>query len=167
MPLLYDLDGLGSDTRRVAGRLAHIKTALRNHPADPAQGVPERNVSSTLLLATSATALLVAGLVIMNIMLLSVSARVQEIGLRRASGARRGDILAQFLTETLLVTLTGGAAGLIVGVVASLLLSDLVKISWVPILIAVVACAAMAILFGMYPARKAAAVDPIVALRNV
>ena len=122
---------------------------------------------SNLLLATSATALLVAGLVIMNIMLLSVSARVQEIGLRRASGARRGDILAQFLTETLLVTLTGGAAGLIVGVVASLLLSDLVKISWVPILIAVVACAAMAILFGMYPARKAAAVDPIVALRNV
>ena len=122
---------------------------------------------SNLLLATSAIALLVGGLVIMNIMLLSVSERVQEIGLRRASGARQRDILAQFLIETLIVTLAGGVVGLIVGVVASSLLSDLVKIGWSPILVALVACAAVAMLSGIYPARKAAAVDPIVALRSV
>ena len=52
MPLLYDIDGLGSDTRRVAGRLARLRTAVRNHPTDPAQSVPEKNVSDTLLLAT-------------------------------------------------------------------------------------------------------------------
>ena len=122
---------------------------------------------SNLLLATSAIALLVGGLVIMNIMLLSVSERVQEIGLRRASGARQGDILAQFLIETLIVTLAGGVVGLIVGVAAASLLSDLVKIGWSPILVALVACAAVAMLSGIYPARKAAAVDPIVALRSV
>ena len=119
-----------------------------------------------LLVATSAIAFFVGGLIIMNVMLLSVSERAQEIGLRRAAGARRQDIVAQFLTEALLITLTGGGVGVLVGAVASLLLSDMAKLTWLPFAVALVSCGVVALVFGMYPARKAAAVDPIVSLRN-
>ena len=120
---------------------------------------------NNLLVVTSAIAFLVGGLIIMNVMLLSVSERVQEIGLRRATGARRQDIVGQFLTEALLVTLAGGAVGVLVGVVASLLLSDMAKLTWLPFAVALVSCGVVALVFGIYPARKAAAVDPIVSLR--
>ena len=171
-----DIDQLAETAEEMRGLLRQRHGIAPGAPDDffvrEPEDVEEAALSTSdtlsyLLLATAAIAFLVGGLIIMNLMLLSVSERVQEIGLRRASGARRGDILLQFLTETLLVTLAGGVVGLIVGVVASLLLSDLVKISWLPLVIAVVACAVVALVFGMVPARKAAAVDPIVALRNV
>ena len=119
-----------------------------------------------LLLATSGIALLIGGIVIMNIMLLSVSARTREIGLRRALGARKRDILGQFLAEAVGVTLAGGVLGVICGVAASVLLAEHVKITGVSLAVSVVACSVIALLFGLYPARKAAAVDPIVAMRS-
>jgi len=104
--------------------------------------------------------------VIMNIMLLSVSARAREKGLRRALGAQKGDILTQFLAESLGVTLAGGVVGIACGVGASLLLAEHVKITGISLAVSIVSCSAVALLFGLYPARKAAAVDPVVAMRN-
>jgi len=121
---------------------------------------------NNLLYATSGIALLIGGIVIMNIMLLSVSERAREIGLRRALGARRRDILGQFLTEALAVTLAGGVLGIVCGVAASILLAEHVKITGVSLAVSIVSCSAVALLFGLYPARKAAAVDPVVAMRE-
>ena len=121
---------------------------------------------NNLLLATSGIALLIGGIVIMNIMLLSVSQRVREIGLRRALGARKRDILAQFLAESLGVTLAGGVVGIVCGVAASMLLAEHVRITGVSLAVSIVSCSAVALLFGLYPARKAAAVDPVVAMRE-
>jgi len=121
---------------------------------------------NNLLLATSGIALLIGGIVIMNIMLLSVSERVREIGLRRALGARKRDILAQFLAESLGVTLAGGVVGIVCGVAASILLAEHVKITGASLVVSIVSCSAVALLFGLYPARKAAAVDPVVAMRE-
>ena len=124
-----------------------------------------------LLLATTTIALLIGGIVIMNIMLLSVSERVREIGLRRALGARKRDILTQFLAESLVVTLAGGAVGIICGVVVSILSVTLYPddvhktITVFPLAVSIISCGAVALLFGLYPARKAAAVDPVVAMR--
>jgi len=119
-----------------------------------------------LLYAISGIALLIGGIVIMNIMLLSVSERTREIGLRRALGARRCDILGQFLTEALVVTLVGGVVGVACGLAASVLLAEQVKITGISLAVSIVSCSVVALLFGLYPARKAAAVDPVVAMRE-
>lgn len=124
-----------------------------------------RTVETTLL-AVAGVALLAGGIVIMNVMLLSVSQRVREIGLRRAVGARRGEITAQFLLESLIVILVGGAAGVACGLGAAPLLSPDHAVSWVPFAAAFGSCAAVVILFGVYPAVKAARVDPVAALRR-
>jgi putative ABC transport system permease protein len=122
---------------------------------------------SGLKLFTSAIALVIGGIVIMSIMLLSVSRRTREIGLRRAVGARKRDILGQFLAESLCVTLLGCVVGLAGGVAAAYLLSETPpKVTWVPIVVAVASCSLVALVFGLYPALKAAKVDPVVALRS-
>ena len=122
---------------------------------------------SGLKLFTSGIALFIGGIVIMSIMLLSVSRRTREIGLRRAVGARKRDILGQFLAESLCVTLMGCAVGLACGVAAAYLLSETPpKVTWVPLVVAVASCSLVALLFGLYPALKAAEVDPVVALRS-
>ena len=123
-----------------------------------------------LLLATVASiSLVVGGIGIMNILLVSVTERTREIGLRMAIGARRVHILFQFLVEAVLLSLTGGIAGIIVGIIASRVIS--VVADW-PTLVSPVAIfggflfsAAVGIFFGFYPARKAAHLDPIEALR--
>jgi ABC-type antimicrobial peptide transport system permease subunit len=123
-----------------------------------------------LLLATVASiSLLVGGIGIMNILLVSVTERTREIGLRMALGARRLHVLLQFLAEAVFLSVTGGVVGILVGVVASELVS--VVAQW-PIVISFAAIAggflfsaAVGIFFGFYPARKAAALDPIEALR--
>jgi macrolide transport system ATP-binding/permease protein len=123
-----------------------------------------------LLLATVASiSLLVGGIGIMNILLVSVTERTREIGLRMALGARRLHVLLQFLAEAVFLSASGGIAGIVIGVAASEAVSAIVK--W-PIVISAPAIAggfafsaAVGIFFGYYPARKAAALDPIEALR--
>jgi len=126
-------------------------------------------VMSILLGAIASISLLVGGIGIMNIMLVSVTERTREIGIRMAVGARGRDILWQFLVEALVLSLIGGIIGIILGVGASKIISQMFK--W-PTLISVQAlllsfsfAGGVGIFFGFYPARKAAQMDPIEALR--
>ena len=114
-------------------------------------------------------ALLVGGIGIMNIMLVSVTERTREIGLRLSVGARDLDVLLQFLVEAIVLSLAGGAIGVALGFGASWAVSTLMQWSAVvtsgAVLLSFGCAAAIGIFFGFYPARKAAALDPIEALR--
>ncbi|MEZ4391205.1 MAG: ABC transporter permease [Polyangiales bacterium] len=129
-----------------------------------------RSTLATLLLAIAAIALLVGGIGVMNIMLVSVTERTREIGIRLAIGARSGDILAQFLVEAVVLSVIGGAAGLILGVGAGKLLGRAMEwaVSFSPTaaLIAFSTSAGIGVVFGYFPARRAAHLDPIQALRH-
>jgi len=125
---------------------------------------------SYLLAATSVISLIVGGIGIMNIMLVSVTERTREIGLRMAVGARRRDILLQFLVEAVSLCLLGGAIGIAIGVSASAIIAF--TANW-PVLVspavlggALAAAAATGICFGLFPARRAALLNPIDALRS-
>ena len=122
-----------------------------------------------LLAATAAISLVVGGIGIMNIMLVSVTERTREIGLRMAVGARKRDILAQFLTEAIVLCLTGGLIGLALGVALTYLIAALagwpVIVSSTIVATGIAASAAVGIVFGFVPARKAADLNPIDALR--
>jgi len=123
-----------------------------------------------LLAWVAAVSLVVGGIGIMNIMLVSVTERTREIGIRQATGATPGDIRGQFLTEALLLSLTGGLIGVIAGVGGAWLFSRLGEMRTVvlpdSILLAFVSAAGVGIFFGFYPANKAAQLDPIEALRH-
>ena len=125
---------------------------------------------STLLAAVAAVSLLVGGIGVMNIMLVSVTERTREIGLRLAIGARRRDILAQFLIEAVVLALLGGAAGVAAGIGLSHLLAGAagwpVLIQWDAVALAVAVSALTGLFFGFWPARRAARLDPIQALRH-
>jgi len=125
-------------------------------------------VMSILLAAIASVSLLVGGIGIMNIMLVSVSERTREIGLRQAVGAKTRDILSQFLVEAVTLSIAGGAVGIALGVTASFLISWFAQWSTVvspgSILIAFLFSAFVGVFFGFYPARKAAYMDPIEAL---
>ena len=114
-------------------------------------------------------ALLASGIGIMNIMLVTVSERTREIGVRKSLGAKRRDILYQFMIEALILTEMGGIIGIFLGVLAGNVVALLLKISvvfpWNWAIIGIVVCSAIAIIFGSYPAYKAASLDPIEALR--
>jgi putative ABC transport system permease protein len=122
-----------------------------------------------LLAGIAAVSLLVGGIGIMNIMLVSVTERTREIGVRKALGATRFNILFQFLVEALVLCLLGGLIGVLVGSGGAIVLSQLAHwntlISPLAILLAFVFSAAVGLFFGIWPARRAAALDPIVALR--
>ena len=126
-------------------------------------------VMSILLAAIASVSLMVGGIGIMNIMLVSVSERTKEIGLRQAVGAKTRDILNQFLVEAVTLSIAGGALGIAVGVTASVLISYFAEWSTVvspgSILVAFLFSALVGVFFGFYPARKAAYMDPIEALR--
>ncbi|MGH8633773.1 MAG: ABC transporter permease [Burkholderiales bacterium] len=126
-------------------------------------------IMTLLLAAVASVSLLVGGIGIMNIMLVSVTERTREIGIRMAIGATEEDVQSQFLIEAVVLSLIGGAVGIAVGLGTSYLITDLlgwaVLISPLAIVIAVVFSAAVGIFFGYYPARKAARLDPIEALR--
>jgi len=118
----------------------------------------------------AAIALLVGGLVIMNIMLVSVGERTREIGIRRAVGARRKDILRQFLAEAVAVTLAGGLMGVLGGVVGAVALRAFrhtpIQISWQAVAVALVFSIIVGVVFGVHPARRAARLHPVEALRT-
>ena len=122
-----------------------------------------------LLASIAAVSLLVGGIGIMNIMLVSVTERTREIGLRLSVGARDTDVLLQFLTEAVVLSLAGGAIGVAGGFGASYAFNELLQwtslVEIESVLLAFGCAAAIGIFFGFYPARKAAALDPIDALR--
>jgi putative ABC transport system permease protein len=124
---------------------------------------------SLLLAAVASVSLLVGGIGIMNIMLVTVTERTREIGLRLAVGARERDMLLQFLTEATTLALLGGILGVLVGIALSLLIAELggwpAVINIANVLLAMAFAGAVGCFFGFYPARKAARMDPIDALR--
>ncbi len=124
----------------------------------------------TLLLASiAAVSLLVGGIGIMNIMLVSVTERTREIGIRRAIGARRNDILLQFLVEAAFLSLAGGALGVALGIVSAVLVTQIARwptmIQPSSVLLAFGFASLVGLFFGFYPARRASKLDPIDALR--
>jgi putative ABC transport system permease protein len=128
-----------------------------------------RRVMTILLGSIASISLLVGGIGIMNIMLVSVTERTREIGIRLAVGARPNDILWQFLVEALTLSLSGGIVGIGLGLGGSQLLSNTagwpLRISWEAVALAFTFAAAVGVFFGFYPARKAARLNPIQALR--
>jgi len=140
------------------------------HPAEIAKAGAESQRIMTILLASIASvSLIVGGIGIMNIMLVSVTERTREIGLRLAVGARGADVRMQFLGEATVLSLLGGSVGVLVGVAGSRVVAS--TLAWptaVPLqalLVAVVFSGAVGVFFGYYPAHKAANLDPIDALR--
>lgn len=124
---------------------------------------------TTLLSGVAAISLLVGGIGIMNIMLVTVTERTREIGLRKALGAKKKTIITQFLTESIILTFTGGVIGIILGIFTSYLISllanSLFVVSINSILLAFVVSASIGIIFGWYPAKRASNLQPIEALR--
>ena len=125
---------------------------------------------SLLLASIAAISLLVGGIGIMNIMLVSVTERTREVGLRKAIGAQRRDILLQFLAEALVVSLVGGVSGILVGVFSVALLDHVfgwaVSLSTFSMVLSFLFSALIGIIFGIYPAKKASDLRPIEALRH-
>lgn len=138
--------------------------------ADLAEVADQTGMVMTLLLAAVASvSLLVGGIGIMNIMLVSVTERTREIGIRMAIGATEGDVQRQFLVEAVTLSVIGGAIGILLGVLVSWLIPQLLGwpaiVSRLAVVIAVVFSVAVGVFFGYYPARKAADLHPIEALR--
>jgi putative ABC transport system permease protein len=134
------------------------------------QAARTRRIFSIVLGSIAAISLLVGGIGIMNIMLATVSERTREIGIRRALGARRRDIIIQFLSETLLLTLGGGVLGIILGSLIPALVTHFGRMPTVitggSLVLAFGISAAVGIIFGLYPAYRAANMDPIESLRH-
>ena len=122
-----------------------------------------------LLVAVASISLLIGGIGIMNIMYVSVKERTKEIGLRMAVGGKGADILMQFLIEAILISITGGVLGVILGLSSTLFIEKFLNwptsVALYSIIISFAVCAMTGIFFGWYPARKASALDPITALR--
>jgi macrolide transport system ATP-binding/permease protein len=122
-----------------------------------------------LLGSVAAISLLVGGIGVMNIMLVSVTERTREIGIRMATGARQSDILSQFLSEAIVVSAIGGMIGVALGVGTGLVLRRFdvaIEFTTTPMVLAFCCAAATGLIFGFTPARKAARLDPVVALAN-
>ena len=128
------------------------------------------NSFGAVVAAIAGISLVVGGIVIMNIMLVSVTERTREIGVRKALGARRQDILFQFLVESATMSLIGGLIGVIAGIVVAKTITLIIAfpsdVQFWSILVSLIVAAAVGLFFGVYPAYKAAQLDPIVALRS-
>ena len=142
---------------------------IRNQTDLAATATATTDILTILLASIASVSLLVGGIGIMNIMLVSVTERTREIGIRMSIGARSRDILTQFLIEALVLSLLGGIVGIILGVVGSSIISSLAKwptiVTAFSIILSFGFSIAIGIFFGFYPARKAAMLNPIDALR--
>jgi putative ABC transport system permease protein len=165
---LEEMDGLLRERHKILPGLDADFTVRNLTEVFAAQETSAR-VMSILLGAIASVSLIVGGIGIMNIMLVSVTERTREIGLRLAVGAKTRDILSQFLVEAVTLSLLGGIIGILVGLAASLLISYFAQwstvVSPLSIMMAFVFSALVGVFFGYYPARKAAFLDPIDALR--
>ncbi|MFV9509740.1 ABC transporter permease [Tepidibacillus sp. LV47] len=132
-----------------------------------AQGIT--SIMTALLSGIAAISLLVGGIGIMNIMLVSVTERTREIGIRKAIGATKGDIQRQFLIESMTLSLFGGIIGILIGIGGAMLISEFTSLTTTirlsPILYSFLTSVIVGVIFGVYPARKAAQLKPIDALR--
>ena len=156
------------ESRRIAeGEPDDFTVRNQNDLAQAAEG--STKVMTMLLAAIASISLLVGGIGIMNIMLVSVTERTREIGIRLAIGARGSDVLTQFLVESIVMGVAGGFIGLVIGVGGATALGHFTgwetAISPLVMLVAVAFSGAVGVFFGYYPARKAAALHPIEALR--
>ncbi len=129
-----------------------------------------KQIFNIVLGSIAAISLLVGGIGIMNIMLATVTERTREIGIRRALGARRRDIIIQFLVEAVILSGTGGVLGVILGILVPFVVTYFSEMKtvvtfWSPI-IAFTISAAVGVIFGIYPATRAAEMDPVEALRH-
>ena len=134
------------------------------------QAEQTKRIFNIVLGSIAAISLVVGGIGIMNIMLATVTERTREIGIRRALGAKKKDIITQFLVETVVLSVGGGLIGVVVGVLTPLLVSQLTDMKTIvtpmSVLISFSISGAVGIVFGIYPASRAAALDPIEALRH-
>ncbi|GAB2868685.1 ABC transporter permease [Pseudoduganella ginsengisoli] len=134
------------------------------------QNQQTQRIFTIVMSSIAAVSLLVGGIGIMNIMLANVLERRREIGLKRALGARRRDVVEQFLAEALVISVSGAVLGIVLGAVAAYSIAALAgwSVAWSPLslLAAVLLCVAAGLGFGVYPARQAAALDPIASLRS-
>ncbi len=144
--------------------------AVRNISQIVATRTATTNLMSKLLGAVAGICLVIGGIGIMNIMLVSVTERIREIGLRMAVGAGPSDVRRQFLAEAMLISLIGGVIGIAIGVVGALIVSKLgdlpVELNAKVVMLAAAFSIATGLFFGYYPARKASLLDPIEALRQ-
>jgi putative ABC transport system permease protein len=146
------------------------KFNLRNQ-AEILAAVQESSQTFTLLLAgIAAVSLLVGGIGIMNIMLVSVTERIREIGIRKAIGARKEEILSLFLIEAVMLSLSGGLIGILLGYLAAKIMANFsgwtTTVTWSSILLSFAFSIAIGLFFGVYPAYKASGLNPIEALRH-
>ncbi|MEQ4285713.1 MacB family efflux pump subunit [Pseudomonas syringae] len=157
--------------RNLLQQLHHGKQdyELTNNAAMIQAEARTQNTLSLMLGSIAAISLLVGGIGVMNIMLMTVRERTREIGIRMATGARQSDILRQFLTEAMMLSVVGGLAGIVLalGMGAALLLSKVAVAFTLPAVAGAFACALITgVIFGFMPARKAARLDPVAALTS-
>ena len=170
--VINDVQAEAEEVLRVRHKIkagAYDDFTVRNMAAIMETMMETANSITMLLGCIAAISLLVGGIGIMNIMLVSVTERTREIGIRKASGATYNNILLQFLLEAMVIGIVGGSLGVVLGVGASFAISHFAGwntvISVWAIIIAVVFSIGIGLFFGIYPARKAALLDPIDALR--
>jgi putative ABC transport system permease protein len=179
-----ELDGIdlrlkpGSDSIEVAKVVTAILNSTHNNTQDftvtiPAALLAQQQRTQTIftyvMVAIAAISLLVGGIGIMNIVLATVLERTREIGVRRATGARRSDIVRQFLTESVLISIAGGALGIAFGFALSWLIATTAEwktiVTTASVAIAFGVSVVVGVVFGIYPAMKASRINPIDALR--
>jgi putative ABC transport system permease protein len=129
-----------------------------------------KDIFNIVLGAIAGISLIVGGIGIMNIMLASVMERIREIGVRRAAGATKKDIVLQFLAEATFISITGGLIGILLGVIMAKIITSatgiLTVISFISIVVSFGVAASVGIIFGYLPAKKASEQDPVVSLRH-